>query len=118
MIILYDILDKLNLMITGGSKYLWCGFGNNARFLDFGENSNLIFDVKTKEIYQLNFYYFPENFKEEYIKYVWTNPKYYKKYKIEVKKHPIDENCTEKEISLNYIVDLINSDLKNEKKII
>jgi hypothetical protein len=83
-----DVIEAANSQIIEGSPFLWKCFGKNARYLDFGQDSqdnnsaSCIFDTKTKEVYEISVY------TEKYI-FRWTNPSYRQAFEQESQKRKI-----------------------------
>jgi hypothetical protein len=69
-----EMIEATKFKVSDGSEYLWSCYGNNARFMDFGDEddavtASCVFDTKTQEVYEVSLVVNMKAIR-------WINPKY------------------------------------------
>lgn len=104
-----QIMEATQFKISGGSKYQWSCFGDNARYIDFsieGENEvvSLVFDSVNQTIYQVEF------FPNDTTTYSWINPEFIDALKKEhsIKNIPFNNEESNRIINIEVEDDIID----------
>ena len=105
MIYLNEFLDIIPPRIVGGDKYSYTCYGDRARFLDFEQNVDLVFDEKSQEIYEISI----RDGSDEDSSDVWRNPEHETAYLDELRynRRYTDEDIDNKKSNVATAKDMI-----------
>ncbi len=107
-----DFLNEVRPLITGGCKFEWNCYGPNARFLDFGDHSSIVYDFETQKIYEVTF--IEKQNPELYVAFKWIDSEYKKEYVKEYKKHYMDPEFVERHMTLETVMKKIKEELNDD----
>lgn len=105
-----SFLKAIEYRFDEGSKFQWKCFGNNARFVDYGNDTpgydiSCVYDCKTGEIYSISVFDYNES-----IEYRYMNPMYKDAYfdeEVERNINPESEDSDLKTIDLDVELDIM-----------
>jgi hypothetical protein len=117
---LKDFLKSTKYKINDGFEYLWSCYGENVFSIGrescvrgkFTYSTGCIFDTKTQNVYEVNFW----DYKKRKV-FRWIKKSYLKKYKAEARSrnvsfHKASDEMDYEDIEFNKIISLINKAFK------